>query len=401
VKRLQWLVFFVAAIAVVSRRPDVVLHPQFYGEDGVVWYAQAYNLGWLHALSLPEGGYLNTLPRLAAALALLVPFHAAPLAMNLLGIVVQVLPVNVLLSPRCAAYGTLPVRLLAAAIYLALPNSNEVFVVITNAQFHLALVACLLGFASPPATWLGRIFDMGVFLVSGLTGPFCLVLLPLVAAFWWIRRSCWLITIMSVLAFAAIVQLNELLHTGDVARRVMDLGATPALFVRILAGHVYVGALIGRNGYAHWKPMTFLLPVALAGTALLVYSFLRAGLERKLFLLFCFSLFAASLWHPLASRPTAVWQLFLDSRGMRYWFFPMLGFLWSLVWSASEPGRQRPVFSLVLLLLVRGAIFDWRQLEPPNLEFPSWARKFEAAPPGTLVEIPTLPEGWTLRLTKH
>jgi hypothetical protein len=147
--------------------------------------------------------------------------------------------------------------------------------------------------------------------------------------------------------------------------------------------------------------MTFLLPVALAGTALLVYSFLRAGLERKLFLLFCFSLFAASLWHPLASRPTAVWQLFLDSRGMRYWFFPMLGFLWSLVWSASEPGRQRPVFSLVLLLLVRGAIFDWRQLEPPNLEFPSWARKFEAAPPGTLVEIPTLPEGWTLRLTKH
>jgi hypothetical protein len=57
--------------------------------------------------------------------------------------------------------------------------------------------------------------------------------------------------------------------------------------------------------------------------------------------------------------------------------------------------------SLVLLLLVRGAIFDWRQLEPPNLDFPSSARKFEAAAPGTLVEIPTLPEGWTLRITKR
>jgi hypothetical protein len=164
---------------------------------------------------------------------------------------------------------------------------------------------------------------------------------------------------------------------------------------------VYAGALIGRNGYAHWKPMTFLLPVAFAGSALLVYSFLRAGLERKLLLVFCFSLFAASLWHPLASRPTAVWQLFLDSRGMRYWFFPMLGFVWSLVWSATEPGRQRPVFALVLLLAVRGVIFDWRQLSPPNLDFPSWARKFEAAPQGTLVEIPTLPEGWILRLTKR
>jgi hypothetical protein len=401
VKRPQWLVFFLAAIAVISRRPDVVLHPQFYGEDGVVWYAQAYNLGWLHALSLPEGGYLNTLPRLAAAFVMLVPFHAAPLVMNLIGMLVQVLPVNVLLSPRCAVYGSFPVRLLAAAIYLALPNSNEVFVVITNAQFHLALVACLLAFARPPATWLGKIFDISVFLVSGLTGPFCLVLLPLVAAFWYMRRGRWLVTLMSVLAVTSILQLNELLHIAPMARRVVDLGATPELFVRILAGNVYVGALIGRNGYAHWKPMTFLLPVALAGSALLVYSFLKASLERKLVLAFCFLLFVASLWHPLASRPTAVWQLFLESRGMRYWFFPMLGFLWSLVWSASEPGRQRPVFSLVLLLLVRGVIFDWRQLEPPNLDFPHWARKFEAAPRGALVEIPTLPNGWTLRLTKH
>jgi hypothetical protein len=401
VKRPQWLVFFLAATAAISRRPDVVLHPQFYGEDGVVWYAQAYQLGWLHALSLPEGGYLNTLPRLAAALAMLVPFHAAPLVMNLLGILLQVLPVNVLLSPRCAAYGSFPVRLLAAAIYLALPNSNEVFVVITNAQFHLALVACLLAFARPPATWLGKVFDVAVFLVSGLTGPFCLVLLPLVAVFWYRRRGRWLITVMSVLAVTSILQLNELLHIAPMARRVVDLGATPELFVRILAGNVYLGALIGRNGYAHWKPMTFLLPVALAGSALLVYSFLKATLERKLILVFCFSLFAASLWHPLASRPTAVWQLFLESRGMRYWFFPMLGFLWSLVWSASESGRQRPVFSLVLLVLVRGVIFDWRQLEPPNLDFPSWARRFEAAPRGALLDIPTLPEGWTLRLTKH
>jgi hypothetical protein len=401
VKRLQWLVFLLAAIAVVSRRPDIVLHPQFYAEDGVVWYAQAYNLGWLHALSLPEGGYLNTLPRLAAALALLIPFHAAPLVMNLLGLAIQVLPVNILLSPRCAAYGSFPTRLLAAAIYLAIPNSNEVFVTITNAQFHLALVACLLAFARAPATWLGRIFDVAVFIVSGLTGPFCLILFPLVVAFWWLRRGRWLITVISVLATTSIIQLNELLHTGEVARRVLDLGATAELFVRLLAGNVYVGALLGRNGYAYWRPMALLLPIALAGTALLVYSFLKAGLERKLLLVFCFSLFAASLWHPLASRPTAVWQLFLDSRGMRYWFFPMLGFVWSLVWSATEPGRQRPVFALVLLLAARGVIFDWRQLPPPNLDFPSWARKFEAAPQGTLVEIPTLPAGWTLRLIKR
>lgn len=400
-KRLQWLAFFLAVIAVVSRRPDVLLYPQFYAEDGAVWFAQAYNLGWLHALSLPEGGYLNTLPRLAAALALLVPFHAAPLLMNLAGIVVQALPVGILLSTRSAAFGSLPVRLLEAVVYLALPNSNEVFVVITNAQFHLALAASLLAFARPPTTFPGRTFDVAVFILSGLTGPFCLVLFPLVVLFWWLRRERWRLTIIALLAASSIAQIAVLLQTAPLARRVVDLGATPALFVRILAGNVYVGALIGRNGYAHWKPMAFLLPVALTGTALLSYSFLKAGLERKLFLLFCFSLFAASLWHPLASRPSAVWELFIESRGMRYWFFPMLGFLWSLVWCASQPGRQRLAYFLVLLLLVRGAIFDWRQSQPPNLDFPSYARKFESAPPGALVEIPTLPEGWILRLTKR
>ena len=122
VRRLQWLVFFLAAIAVVSRRPDVVLHPQFYGEDGVIWYAQAYNLGWLHALSLPEGGYLNTLPRLAAALALLVPFHAAPLVMNLLGIAIQTLPVNVFLLSALRRIWEFP-RSLARHRYL--PGSAE------------------------------------------------------------------------------------------------------------------------------------------------------------------------------------------------------------------------------------------------------------------------------------
>jgi len=50
VKRVQWLAFLLSAIAlaviaIVSRRPDVILHPQFYAEDGVVWYAQAYSLG--------------------------------------------------------------------------------------------------------------------------------------------------------------------------------------------------------------------------------------------------------------------------------------------------------------------------------------------------------------------
>jgi hypothetical protein len=333
----------VAAVAIVSRRPDVLFTPQFYAEDGVVWYASAYNVGWLHALALPEGGYLNTLPRLAASLALLVPFHAAPLVMNLLGIVLQVLPVPVLLSTRCAAWGSFPVRLLEAAIYVALPNSTEIFVTITNAQFHLALAAGLLAFAAPPTTWPWKIFDVSVFLIAGLTGPFGVVLLPLAAAFWWVRRQPWHFTVMGMLTFASLIQIGEFLYSSPLHRPAANLGATPALFVRILAGNVYAGALIGQNGYARWKSMAFLLVVALLGTAVVVYTFVEAGLERKLFILFCFLLLAAGLWRPLIPGETPHWELLRDSRGMRYWFFPMLAFLWSLVWCATQKHVRRPL----------------------------------------------------------
>ena len=80
---LSWpwlcLTVLVAAALVVLRKPDVLNNPQFYAEDGAVWYADAYNLGWLRALTIPDGGYLNSLQRLVAAISLLVPLRYAPL----------------------------------------------------------------------------------------------------------------------------------------------------------------------------------------------------------------------------------------------------------------------------------------------------------------------------------
>src|SRR5580704_15197224 len=73
--------FLVACALIVSRRPDAIFHAQFFAEDGHVWFADAYNYGWLHALFRSQDGYYQVLPRLIASLALLVPMTAAPLAM--------------------------------------------------------------------------------------------------------------------------------------------------------------------------------------------------------------------------------------------------------------------------------------------------------------------------------
>src|SRR5947209_646287 len=157
--RMQLIVFVVVAAVVISRRPDALLNPQFYAEDGAVWYAQAYNFGWLHSLTLPQAGYLQTLPRLVAGLSLLVPFGSAPLLMNWAAIGFQVLPVTVLLSSRCSGWAPLWVRGLQALLYLAMPTSREIDAVLSNAQWHLALVACMVAFAHAPTNASWKAFD--------------------------------------------------------------------------------------------------------------------------------------------------------------------------------------------------------------------------------------------------
>src|SRR5580704_4816437 len=97
---LAWQVatFIAAFVAIFSRLPGALLHPQFFAEDGWVWYQQAYNLGWFRPLFITQAGYLQTLPRLVAGVTLLFPLQWAPLMMNLSGAVVQALPVIALLS---------------------------------------------------------------------------------------------------------------------------------------------------------------------------------------------------------------------------------------------------------------------------------------------------------------
>jgi hypothetical protein len=88
----------VAVLLIVSRRPDAILHPQFWAEDGYQYWSQAYEFGGLHVLFRPEAGYLQLFPRLAAALFVHFPLQWVPAFFSLSGILVQALPAPLLVS---------------------------------------------------------------------------------------------------------------------------------------------------------------------------------------------------------------------------------------------------------------------------------------------------------------
>jgi hypothetical protein len=105
-RHLLLILCLAGALILVLRRPDAILNPQFWAEDGKVWFANAYNLGPLRSLLLPQDGYFQTISRITAAISLLVPTKSAPLVFNLVALIIQLLPFGIIVSPRFA--GVIP-----------------------------------------------------------------------------------------------------------------------------------------------------------------------------------------------------------------------------------------------------------------------------------------------------
>ena len=383
----------VAALVVVfTRLPGALLHPQFFAEDGWVWYQQAYNLHGWPSLWLPQAGFLQMLPRLTAAISLLFPMQWAPLVLNLVGAVVQVLPVAALLSRRCAPWGPLPVRLLMAALYLAIPNAPEVHIVLTNAMWHLAVLQALLAFSVPPLQWRGRVADLTVFGVGCVSGPFSILLLPGMLAWWWMRRQRWTLVVLTITFLGAGVQLLTLRHAPRVAGA--PLGATPVRLLRIVAGNIFVNSMVGSGGA--YLSLPLLLAAGMGGAYILLYGWRRGPLAIRLYGVFAVLVLAASLRDPLLlGNNIPRWEVLSQVAGIRYWFLPSLLFLWSGAVCAmgGESKWVRYAGVSVLLLTTIGIARKWVYPPWPQSHFRADLAHFQSLKPGERMSFPVYDPG--------
>jgi hypothetical protein len=195
-----------------------------------------------------------------------------------------------------------------------------------------------------------------------------------------------------------------MLRHYETARHARFLGATLARFVRILGGNVFLGALRGSTPYGYRHSLLVCLIALLVGLAVIAYCSRRAPLEVRLFFFYCFAILAASLRAPLLPpTPFPLWESILRVASIRYWYFPSLVFLWSLLWCAlyARSLVARAAGILLTLVLIQGIARDWRIPPFVDLHFPEYAHQFEAAPPGTYMKIPlNPPPEWFMEITK-
>jgi hypothetical protein len=414
----------IALILIISRRPDAILNPQFWAEDGTVFYAQAYNYGVINSLFLPYAGYLHTVPRLTAALSMLFPLKVAPLIFNLIAIVIQIIPVNIFISSRFSRLvPNLNYRIYISFLYLALPGCNEINANITNAQWHIALLIFMAFVALPSRFLISNFIDLIIIFIGGLTGPFSILMMPVVLFIIFykkinnIRINSFTYTKFMVLMFTAIIQMLVIITNKSGQERISGLGVKSLSFEslatisKILTNQLFLISIFGTKttdylvkALPEYLYIALSITVITAGFIILFYLLLKSPLELKAFIIFAALIPLAAI---AASFPNINPFVNVGSGG-RYWFNFILAFILGIAWLCYQFYRNyhkknyisNSLVAIMLLVILFGMISDWQHPSYTDYEFPAYARKFTALLPGDKIIIPVNPN-WSMELIKH
>ena len=387
---------------VISRRPDVLLHPQFYAEDGQAWYADAHNLPALHALFLPIAGYYQFFQRAVALVLSPLSLTATPLAYAIVAMTVQTVPALVFASRRLrGVIADDKSRALIAGVYLLVPNL-ELSGNLTNTQWHLAVLAFVLLLASPPRSRAGRALELAALLFAGLSGPYAFFLVPLGLL---MHRTdlgvAWRRVQLSVLGATAFIELGVML-VASTPRTHGTLGVSPVDLALILTNQFL--SHIGTWGFARPAAATAALVATLIALVLFA-GFRRGPRPLRFFIVFALAVMATGMISPygrlLENRPA--WDL-MATGGLDNRYFFMYSVAVVLCGVVLLSGFRQPQRTLALSAAALAAfalpamLGQWQYIAIPSENLQHYATVLAEAPRGTVVSIPISPKGWSMRL---
>ncbi len=183
VARIAALPLFVLA-CLALRRSDQVAHPQFWAEDGMIFFADAATFSLFHNLVEPYRGYLLVVPRLIADVGALLPVFDVPGFYLVVSLTIATIACSLFALPAFRFVVRSDALRIAVCVLIALAlDTSELIGNISNLEWFLT-IALLLAIALPgsvmrdwsPATRSAA--AAGVFLIV-CTAPATLIMLPI------------------------------------------------------------------------------------------------------------------------------------------------------------------------------------------------------------------------------
>ena len=381
----------------LARKPEAVTLPQLWAEDGVIYLTGALRNGFW-AIFQPYAGYGEVIPHTIAALLVpVVPLETIPLAFNMADLAVFGAIVFIISTSRT------PIRYRAIyGILLAvIPHRGEIFFAIDNVQTLGAATLALLIVEPPAKTYWQTARDCAILLVFGLTGPYSLLLAPILAVRWfYIRPDRYTWPLVVLFAIVASLTLRASLADGS-----HDNGDTlgvllePENILRILnvAFHNWIGAMFVSS---IWRP------AALVAGALFVAYVAYCLADKRLkaanrLAIIGIILFGAANYFSMLLRI----NLDLFSKvaaygvGERYTYVPYLMAAWVVFYFATnavERTRKLAGYAILALFLIN-SLPMLRAGPGPDMHWQEQIKNVGHHP--TVVQI--LPPGWKATVCRY
>ena len=391
------LVCLACTVMLLFRRTDAFYFPQFYAEDGKLFFADAFNEGWA-SLFYRANGYFHVYPRLLALLGLSagIPVFWMPtlFVIGTIGVYVLVwfyiykrMPTSFV--QRCFA--------ILATVYL--PVGHEILMNLTNVQWLASLMIPLIVLGRPSSGKWSTALDVVILCFICTTGPFALIWSP-VLALWsyakWrngILTKANVITLATVGLFALIIAVALVDHgsidrDGSNAGGSMFFGALQVLFYQLFYPIICI----------HVASVPFVLQLMLSAIALvgLRWLFMQLRKNEDAFGLILLIMSGVFFGITLISYRDDLCSLSPIYVGMRNFYLPALFVVWAALCLPIQHVPRTVLFWCIAIGwmgIQTGAFLGRKQFEDLN-----W--KYEAAQIGTGSErvVPLNPPGWSMRL---
>jgi len=390
------MVACVLALIIVARRPDAVTNPQFWAEDGSIYFQENLTIGFLPAFLKLYRGYPNLAQRLIALAGGWVPFAWAPRVYTTGAIAVTALALASFCLPAFRhIVRSEALRLGFCVACVCVPGGVESFSTPTNIGWFLAVWLVFLSLMRlPGGVW--RVAALGAGgAIAVLSTPLAVLMSPLWmlrAAAGGMRRDRSDVAFAATLLLAMCLVLAMTRSLGAETTVVLDLpgyGKVPLVFrwisvwnaVGYAFGSVFLPpAVLSAIAPAH----AWLLPVGalvIAGAALWVAA--AQGDHRLVAALVCLYGVVGAVVLMVVGR--AVMNFFLvtllpNFYPGRYLVFPtaLVVLLMLILVDGLSPRRMR--LGAVTLGTVVGCAWAPSFALPPlaDLQWPMWAARLEA-----------------------
>jgi len=391
------LIALVAGIFVllILRRPDAVTNPQFFADDGEVFFRDQLVLGFGGSALRPYGGYLQIGARAIAALASVAPLRFVPLGYFALDVVVATAACAWLARREFEAL--LPGRYRRAVFCLWLaccPVGLEIVGPVVNVRWYLLWLGYLLA-VSPPRQGRKRFASVLAWWAIGLSDPGCVAFLPI-----WLARAA---------------------RAPDRKGRLVSISCAAPLLVQLavigvtrMSGggsvrHEATGIAVGLGRLVSRAPQQAgVFAAALVATASLIVPIVlfyrQADGRARGWLRITGVFFVVFLAVTFLGRPDLLYYPGLISGGgrARYLFVPFAICALALTAAAIRGSRLVRLAALPAGLLIGAATVASYRLPPfADLDWPGRARGLEKSMDDRWtgpVEIPLNPPGWRIRI---